>query len=460
MAGDFQFISIQVNGHVKDKTMQRRQARSHAVKKALARKRKEQQLSRTNFVVTTSEDLNLNRNCNLDHPVEIAKPCTHLSGSLDPFQALAVDSSRLQALLGDYRARQATEPVFSLAEELAFQSFHSVFRTGFHDPALMNAVMLALAFAVTGGSLDQECLRYQGQAITYIRERMDSEDDAASEATIGAILLIAGVVACLGLTSQVELHMGAVQQLLKICQRKRVYLTPGIKRAIFWQDLNSSLLANTRRIVNHTTFAALLWTRDAFVPNFYHLPSGFQCRSYILNREFRAVLEDLHALQCIRNLPRPLPQPGALGMLHINNHIASIQSRLMALSGLSRSQECCRLAAYLCSITLCCKIWCELVIPPHISSQLLFKIRELRDDDDDDDDIDADLLVWLLYIGGAFSPIGPIRSGYLNLLLASSPDLSWPELHQCMRQFIWSDEAFLVPVRALWWEVSQYHLQS
>ena len=94
------------------------------------------------------------------------------------------------------RARQAPEPVFSVAQELAFQSFRSVFRTGFDDPALINAVMLALAYALAGGNLDRECLRYQGQAITYIRERMASEDDAASEATIGAILLIAGVAVC------------------------------------------------------------------------------------------------------------------------------------------------------------------------------------------------------------------------------------------------------------------------
>jgi hypothetical protein len=36
------------------------------------------------------------------------------------------------------------------------------------------------------------------------------------------------------MTSQVQLHMEAVQQLLEICQREGIYLTGGIKRAIFW----------------------------------------------------------------------------------------------------------------------------------------------------------------------------------------------------------------------------------
>ncbi|GLB11892.1 hypothetical protein AtubIFM57258_009166 [Aspergillus tubingensis] len=470
MAGEFQFIAIQVNEPVKDKATRRR-ARSHALKKALERKRKDQQQSRTNFILTTFEDPSLNADFN--EVVETAKTCAMtrdsppapifslLSDALDPFQTLAVDSSRLQALLGDYRARQAPEPVFSVAEELAFQSFRSVFRTGFHDPALINAVMLTLAFAVTGGSLDRECLRYQGQAITYIRERMDSEHDAASEAVIGAILLIAGVSARLGLKPQVELHMGAVQLLLKICQRKSIHLTPGIQRAIFWQDLNSSLMVGSKRIVNHTTFAPLLWTRDAFVPNFYRLPPGLQSRSHIFGGEFSTVLEDLHALQCIRNIPRS-SHIDAMGMLHINNHVASIQSRLKALSGLNQLQECCRLAAYLCSMTLCCRIWCELVLPSHISKELLLSLRELRDGIGAavwNDDPHADLLVWLLYIGAAFAPVGSTRFGYMGMLAFHYPHFSWPRLHERMRQFIWSDDAFLVPVRALWRELSQYHVR-
>ena len=53
--------------------------------------------------------------------------------------------------------------------------------------------MLSFAFAVTEGSIDSECLVYQGQAIGFIRERMGFPDEATSESTIGAILLLAGV---------------------------------------------------------------------------------------------------------------------------------------------------------------------------------------------------------------------------------------------------------------------------
>ncbi|KAL2841002.1 hypothetical protein BJY01DRAFT_14599 [Aspergillus pseudoustus] len=458
MAGNFEFISIQAPEDAKDRKT-RRLARSHAVKKAIENKRRQQQLSGDIFPITTVEDHYQSKKKGKGFSRPTAAPLlSHTTGAFDPFQALAVDSSRLQMLLSDYRARQAPEPVFSIAQELAFQSFHSVFRGGFDDPALVNAVMLSLAFAVTG-NIDGECMRYQGQTITYIRERMGSLNEAISEATIGAILLLVGVVARLGLASQVELHMGAVKRLLEICQAKGVYLNPGIKRAIFWQDLNSSILAGSCRTVDHTTFAELLWTRDRFVPTFYRLPPGFQSLFHLLTRDFATVLEDLHALQCIRDV-RSAKNASAMFMLHINNHTASIQSRLESLSVSSDLQECCRLAAYLCSVMLCCKVWCELVIPSHISSELLRGLHKIRDDEIWTKH--PELLIWLLHVGGAFSPMGIVRSGYLDLLRSNSARFprSWLELHIILKQFVWSDKAFAAPVRALWEEAFHEGLRS
>ncbi|KAL2867604.1 uncharacterized protein BJX67DRAFT_387834 [Aspergillus lucknowensis] len=453
-SGKFQFVSVQGPDGPKDR-IQRRQARSHAVKRALEIKRKRERKSRENFrvsVLRTSPEKEVNE-CKA-----LVGPLVSLSaGTLDPFETLAVDSSRLQSLLGDYKARQAPEPVFSIAEELAFQNFRSVFRASFDDPALLNAVMLSLAFAATGGSIDRECLRYQGQAIAYIREKMSSLSEAASERTIGAILLLAGVEARLGMTSHVQLHMAAVQQVLTLCQEKSIYLTPGIKRAIFWQDLNCSILAGSRRRYDHTTFAELRWTRDPFVPNFFRLPPGFQARSDLLTEGLIEVLQDLHALQCIRQATHYM-KGDAMLMMQINNHTASIQSRLMSLPRSSLVQECCHLAAYICSVMLCCTVWCALVIPSHISSQLLRNLQQSNNDSIWSEH--PDLLHWLLYIGGAFAPVGTIRSGYITLLRSRHASglgewyRSWPALRVTLRRFIYSDKAFDTPVKSLWEEIS------
>jgi hypothetical protein len=136
------------------------------------------------------------------------------------------------------------------------------------------------------------------------------------------------------------------------------------------QDLNSSILAGSNRMFDHTTFAELQWTRDPFSPTFFRLPPGFQTRSHLLTKEFVEVLEDINALQCIREVPW-FTKINIMQMAYINNHTASIQSRLVDLPNLSPVLECCRLAAYLCSVMLCCTVWCGLVVPVGIPHMLL-----------------------------------------------------------------------------------------
>jgi hypothetical protein len=50
-------------------------------------------------------------------------------------------------------------------------------------------------------------------------------------------------------------------------------------------------------------------------------------------------------------------------MARIDNHQASIQSRLVSLPASSNIPDCCHLAAYLCSTMLRCKKWRSSTIP-------------------------------------------------------------------------------------------------
>lgn len=128
------------------------------------------------------------------------------------------------------------------------------------------------------------------------------------------------------------------------------------------QDLNASVLVGSTRIVDHTTFSELRWTRDSLPPNTFKLSPGFQKRSHLFSEEFIEVLEDLHALQCLRESMPPL-KFNVLTMEGINNHMASIQSRIVNLPKPSSAVFCCHLAAYLCTVMLCCRVWCAPVIP-------------------------------------------------------------------------------------------------
>ncbi|KAI1271670.1 hypothetical protein F5Y07DRAFT_382310 [Xylaria sp. FL0933] len=450
----FRFVSIQGPNDPNDGAT-RRLARSHAVKQALENKRKIQQESRCNFRIVTPQDkVKLTKKRTNARAIPVS-PFSLSAGKLDPFETLAVESPRLQTLLAHYEARRSLEPVFNIAEQLSFQSFRTVFRTGLVDPALLSAVMYSLAFAVAGGDSNRECLGYQGRTFGYVRERMSSPSAAASESTIGAILLLTGVQARLGMTAQVQLHLGAVRQLLNICQTHGIRLTGGIKRAIFWQDLNASLLAGSSRIVDHTTFPELHWTREKLSPSLFRIPPGFQSRSNLFAEEFIEVLEDVHALQGYRDTT-PEYKCEVPMMEFINNHSASIQSRLVAIPSLSPVMSCCNLAAYLCSVMMCCKVWCAPVIPSHISSQLLRELQQANEDPIWNSH--PELLLWLLYTGGTFAPTGTVRSSYIALLRLNNASrfrnmfTSWPELLGILEQFIWSEKAFKFPGKALWEE--------
>lgn len=91
----------------------------------------------------------------------------------------------------------------------------------------------------------------------------------------------------------------------------------------------------------------------------------------------------------------------------------------------------------------------------YISSQLLRKLQQTKDDSSWDDD--PGLLLWLLYVGGAFAPEN-IRIEYLELLRLNNAtrfrDLykTWPEQLEVLKQFVWSEKAFMSPAKAFWEE--------
>ncbi|KAJ5082698.1 N-ethylmaleimide reductase, partial [Penicillium argentinense] len=424
-------------------------ARSHAVGHGLRNKRKLQQNSSQNFRI-----FHLGTDDG-QGPLEI--PVLSSSDSLgpsDPFRMLALESPKLQALLSRQSSRQPMEPVFSVFDELVLPNFRQIIRNEIDDHALLNAIMLTFSLRTTSGRINSEFLAYQNEVLRSIRQRMDSPESTISESTLGTIVLLAGVEAQLGLPSHVQLHMGAVHQILNLCRKKGIYLSDSIKRAIFWSDLNASVMTGSCRVVDHTTFSELQWKRDPFTPNFFILPPGFQTYSQYLGRSFCEVLKDVFALQCIRESGVP-GREDAISMAHIDNHHASIQSRLLSLPGHSCISKCCHVAAYLCSTMLRCKLWRTSTIPSHLSLQLLCELQQATKASVFD--ASPDLLTWLLHIGGAFAPAGAIRSGYIQILHAKSRKglyISWPELLGILKQFIWSDKAFLIQVKTFWEETA------
>lgn len=128
------------------------------------------------------------------------------------------------------------------------------------------------------------------------------------------------------------------------------------------QDLNCAVIAGSPRLFDHTTFVELEWRRDPFTPNFYTLSLGFRARAHLFRDEFIRVLEDTHALQCIRDSPNfGCRDTGE--MIRYDSHQGSVQSRLVDLPKDSLFLECCYLAIYISACQLCSKAWKALAIP-------------------------------------------------------------------------------------------------
>ncbi|KAJ5975998.1 N-ethylmaleimide reductase, partial [Penicillium waksmanii] len=439
----FHFITIQAPT---DRT-RNHLARSHAIARGLQNKRKLRQKAGLNF--NTFSPKNGHR-----QPISTKdqdKPCTRKTGpslacAADLLQMLAAESPKQQPLLNQQFDRQAIRPMFSVSDELVLRNFHSVLQNGSNDNALLSAVLLTFSFSFGADNLNTECLGYQSQSMSYIRDRMSYPEKATTESTLGAILLLARIEALLGIPNHVQLHMSAIKEILGVCQRLGVYLSDGIKRAIFWSDLNASVMTGSHRIVDHTTFAELQWRRDPFAPDFFILPPGFQEHSVLLGEGFLEILRDIFALQCIRDSAL-FGHEDVISMAHIDNHQASIQSRLVSLPSHSSISECCHLAAYLCSAMLRCKIWrCSTLPIQSTNNHPLW-------------DTSPDLLAWLLHIGGAFAPVGSIRAGYMALVHSNHNKLrklytSWSELLEILKRFIWSEKAFAAQVESFWEESS------
>ncbi|KAH6867475.1 putative N-ethylmaleimide reductase [Thelonectria olida] len=440
----FQFISIQNPDDAKDRTA-RRLARSHAVARGLQKKRQLEQETGDNFrVCSLKEDTGRPASRRKRGQTLVATPCSLSAATAGPFQMLVAESPKLQVLLSHRKlfASSQNYPVFSVSDELVLQNFRFILRQGLDDHALLSAVMLTFAFAVTPGSVNKECLSYQGEALSSIRQKMSSPD-RASESTLGAILLLAG--SAWNATSSPTSYGGNTAASQRM----------STKGGLLEQDLNSSVMTGSNRVVDHTTFAELQWRRDPFSLDSFILPSGFRAQSHFLGEDFIEVLKDISALQCIRDTAS-FSTDDVIAMARIDNHQASIQSRLMSLPNCSPISECCHVAAYLCSTMLRCKVWQASTIPSHLSLQLLRKLQQANENLAWNNL--PDLLAWLLHIGGAFASPGTVRSDYVALLhLNRSHRLrglytSWPELIAILKQFIWSEKAFLSHVKAFWEE--------
>lgn len=208
-------------------------------------------------------------------------------------------------------------------------------------------------------------------------------------------------------------------------------------------------------MLSHETFPEMHWHRDPYQASLYSLPRGFAQRADILGYEYLEIIEDICALQQLREGGTNYPL-GNLEVERIDNQQGWIESRLQQLSqtAIEPLLICSIPAAYLCGYSFFSDIWGASLIPSRLSAQLLHVLQLYEGWEGWDGH--ADLLLWLLNIGAAFAADAPTRLGFTGLwhgphrARLQTLSSSWHEVEKHLKTFIWSDVVYGPRCRAFW----------
>lgn len=258
----------------------------------------------------------------------------------------------------------------------------------------------------------------------------------------------------MGASSSIELHLKGILRLILLRDASRGAIHPGVRRAVFWQDLVASWTTGSRRVFDHTCFPELDWKRDPFSSSLYTLPDGLEPYRGLLGERLVVIFEDIHALAQSRE-SSTAACGDTISMLSVDNQQACIESRLQkCLQDTDNADDMlasCIIGAYLCTYTLFAEVWESQWIPVYSTEKLLAALQSIPRFSWEHV---QDLILWLIVLGGTFSASPTSRSGYA-VLLHSHPNVptSWEKLERGLQRFIWSPKTFGARGRFFWGSV-------
>ena len=200
--------------------------------------------------------------------------------------------------------------------------------------------------------------------------------------------------------------------------------------------------------MDHDTFMELAWKRDPVVPSIFQVPSGFITSIDPLGDEFLSIVQDIRALQTIRD-DTDIDGRDAVTIMHFDNHQASIESRLYNLGHDPLRFEnpvlyCCILSAHVCTYMLFTEIWDASVIPLFLAYYLLEQLEYAHMEGHMLEH--WDLFVWIICVGGTFVDPGGKQTEYAVLLkrqMRLKPSgFTERDLQMLLQSFIWSEKTF------------------
>ncbi|KAF1994212.1 hypothetical protein P154DRAFT_527224 [Amniculicola lignicola CBS 123094] len=460
---EFQFVTISHPREIKEKKTQRK-IRGHAIRTSVKNNRKETIRKSENFIVVTGAPQDRKDAPRKPRNKAQALVKTPSRGKMDPFNCLPGNGERLRLLMSQRTAQYAQGPAY-ITDDSFFQGLETVFQGALADAALFHALSLILALATNGEKSNYECLMHRGEVLNLLRVRMKDPDQVLRVGTLSAMLLLIGYESRVdGATSEsVRVHVEGVQGAIQLGAGTNILICPGINRALFWQDLLGSILVGTARSLSYEFLSRVEWTRDPTRAKTYEVPVGFSSVTGLLSSKFLAVLEDVNAV-CTQLDARCLPNDFPINKIEIDSEQAWIECRLVTLLShwkklrvVDPVYEACIFATYLCTYKLSTTIWNGSYVPAFCAAQLLRILQRPRDFSRWEDH--PELLLWLLYVGGAFADNWRTQLKFSTLALNLYRDVvedlhrDWHLTRETMMTFVWSQHAMERKVREFWDEL-------
>ncbi|KAF2795664.1 hypothetical protein K505DRAFT_9936 [Melanomma pulvis-pyrius CBS 109.77] len=448
----FQFVTVSHPDQIKDKGKQNT-IRRHAIRSSLKKNRDDAEKRRENFVeveVSAKGHGLIKKRTGMEKESVGTSPS---AARVDPFDTLPGSPDPLRVLVGHKSVRQVGEPVFCVGDAglVFFQGMETVSRGAFTDPALFHALSLILSLAANNNIPNLECLKYRGETLKSLTERMADLKMVPAVSTLTAILLLIGYEYRVdGTTSKsIALHIRAVDEVIRMNREANIELSDAIRRALFWQDLYSCFFVSTTRLLSHENYPEFCWARDPDRIYSYVVPLGFRSISRTLPPDFQVLLEDLNALCSLVDFNCG-PGGTPINKLPIDNGQAWIESRLVNLlydSRKSREEsnlyEACIFALFLCTYKLYTGIWEGCFIPEFCASQVLGLVS--RATSISPAKHSPEIVLWLLFVSGALAERSrtKLRASVLILSLyrerVEQLHQDWKQFKETLKSFIWSE---------------------
>lgn len=491
----FEFVVVSHPDEVRERNQQRK-IRQHAIRRGIETSRATKATLEKDVMVTTR-----NIQAKAAMWTELANATTFTQtpsvSLLDPFDTLCGNSERLRSLLRHRMCstcsrdlclnfdllkalvKFAGEPLFRVEStgNVRFQGLNTLTQGALADTTFFHAFSLILALAANSNRPNQETFTSRGQVLKSLSTTVEDSEWKPAAPTIMAILILIGYEYRVqdAASSIAAIHIHGLLAMMRRLETENHPNAGQMQRALFWQDLMSSLATGAPRIFhpeNHRGFTSL---RDMGRLELCVLPPGFQSVSKFWPREFTIVLEDLHALCRFVDIKckvgrEPSQEPFNLPLMAelddegypVYNSQADLESRLVDLLSESRRvpvltdpiYQACIFAAYLCTYKLSTGIW-----EGHFAAEkcvsgilncLFNSAGDLRWR------LLPKLLLWLLFTSGGLTEDEASRDQATLLLQRFrysqplKPNRNWSSLKTELENFVWCEFAMERKFRDLW----------